>query len=374
MNNPTSLYRRFISLSVASLVSASLFSGYASAGRGDEARSKLESAHFSAIRFQILGHKGIKNDQDRLFNQITYNKIRNLHTRKFERQLQDKRYLEERKIPGLLTDLNKNVFSYLDHVDCARASGVSVAYHEIATDPKIHLARLQTLLGPFVTIPKGYLPLQEGEEEAKVVASFDLNSYPVTRDLWMEEMRKIPDHVPQHERATWANCKKCPVNYVAYENRDFTPGEIQEFLKRLNEKTEVTKCTYDLPDNHQLWYSIRGDVTGENQDPYSLNVTDENVNQYITHSGNSGGQIQSVGRKDASGEFVIKKNEFGIELGNVWKMSKTLYDPARPGLGRSISGGSWLGGVGFAKSVGRSYANTGLRNAYMGFSLLRTCH
>ena len=339
----------------------------------DEARLKLETSYMTDLKFKILGKKELTKS-DHLFNQLTDKKISDLHIRKFERQLQDKRYFEERKIPGLLTDLNKNVFSFLDHVDCARASNVSTAYHEIATDPTIHLARLHSLLGPFVTIPEGYLPVQEGEEEAKLITSFDLNSYPVTRDLWMEVMRKIPDHVPQRERATWANCKKCPVNYVAYENGNLTPAEIQDFIKALNKKTALTKCTYDLPDNHQLWYSIRGDVTGENQDPYSLNVTDENVNQYITHSGNSGRQIQSVGRKDAFGEFVIKKNEFGIELGNVWKMSKTIFDPAHPEWGRSIRGGSWYNFVDFAESVGRYFAGTGYRNDHMGFSLLRTCH
>src|SRR5688572_30371431 len=66
----------------------------------------------------------------------------------------------------------------------------------------------------FVQIPAGWLP---GE---KSVGSFEMSIAPVTRAFWQEIM---PDYIPEQLRFFWDDCLTCPVTYVAYENKGFSP-------------------------------------------------------------------------------------------------------------------------------------------------------
>ena len=200
-------------------------------------------------------------------------------------------------------------------------------------------------------------------------------------------MGEMPPHVPEDLKAAWNQCPDCPVTHVAYEEYDLDEkgehkkdkdgkdlikaAEVQEFLKKLNEKAEGTGCHYDLPTFAQLRYTQRADATGENKDKYSKGITDKNVDEYVTHYGNSNKpdpkvrQIQPVGHK--------KLNEFGIELGNVWKISKGMYHPVNSEWGRAACGGGWCFNASSASSEERIYANVGYRHSNVGFALLRTC-
>jgi formylglycine-generating enzyme required for sulfatase activity len=211
----------------------------------------------------------------------------------------------------------------------------------------------------FVTIRAARLPDQ------REVAAFQADKYPVTREFWNEIMGGMPEQVPAHLRTSWNNCPTCPVTYVNWENGDHSRAEVQTFRVNLNQIEQTTGCTYDLPTEAQLWSMIRCDETGTNQDLYSRGVTAANVNEYVTYSGNSNGRIQPVGLKTP--------NLCGIELGNVWKLSKDLYDPAHPHWGRSIRGGSWDDVVGYSESAERNGASAGYRGGSVGFSLVRRC-
>lgn len=213
----------------------------------------------------------------------------------------------------------------------------------------------------FVQIPAGRLP------DGTQIAAHEADKFPATRELWNEIWGDMPADVPADQRATWNQCPRCPVTHVNWENQNRSSAEVQEFLGRLNQREAVSGsgCTYDLPTDKQLHYDIRADVTGTNQDIYSAGVNGTNVNDYVTHWGNSNRQIQPVGQKTLNG--------FGLELGNIWKMSKDLYDSAHPEWGRSVRGGSWGNDVSLAKSGNRNYAIAGNRGDRMGFSLVRTC-
>ena len=215
---------------------------------------------------------------------------------------------------------------------------------------------IENFKSQFVSIPAGKLP------GGIQVASFEANKFPVTRDLWQEIMGGIPGHVPDDKKAAWHQCPRCPVTYVNWENADGSSAEVQDFVTKLNRRQDLSGCTYKLPNDKQLWYVMRGDPTGENQDKYSKGVTAHNVNEYVTHSGNSNGQVQPVGER--------RLNAFGVELGNVWKMSSDLYDTSRRNLGRSMRGGSWRLVVSNAESGNRNNANAGNRNSNMGFDCI----
>jgi len=212
--------------------------------------------------------------------------------------------------------------------------------------------------GQFVQIPAGRLA------DGTQIEAVEADKYPVTRELWNVIMGGMPEHVPADQRASWNRSPRVPVTHVNWENADRSRAEIQDFIDRLNQREIASGCTYALPGDKLLLYLNTGDPSGENQDPYSAGVTEQNVDQFVNYR-NSNGQIQPVGLKTP--------NRFGIELGNVWKISKDLYDAARPSWGRSVRGGSWCSDVRSAGLGVRDFALAGYRSGNMGFSLVRTC-
>ncbi len=214
----------------------------------------------------------------------------------------------------------------------------------------------------FVVVPSGSLPL--GSE---AVDSFEAARAPVTRALWNEIM---PDRAISVD-----HCANCPVTDVAWEHADGSPAEVQEFLERLNERTQLYRCIYDLPTDQQLWYMIRADVTGRSLAPFGLagdstvgalvDIRYENADDYIFHEGNSRERIQPIGSKRA--------NAFGIELGNVWKMSKDPFTTPQGSYGRVARGGSWFFDLSCAESSYRTIVYPGDRQDFVGLSLVRTC-
>lgn len=268
------------------------------------------------------------------------------------------------------TSLNcaRQVSRYFRHVANLKVVKDEVAAHAWPYWLKEHF--------PFEKIPGGYLPGNGPGGVGRRVEAFEVSRYPVTRGLWERVMGSVPISVPKAERADWSECPDYPMTYVAWEDSDsingrIIPAEIQEFIVRLNRielkysKVSNSHCTYDLPTEDQLWYSIRGDVTGTNKDPYSAGVTDDNVNDYITHYGNAYGIIRPIGRKI--------RNKFGVELGNVWKLSKDIWDSRYPECGRSVRGGGYNCMCHDAVSGRRACQGCGWRDGYTGFSLVRTC-
>ena len=264
-----------------------------------------------------------------------------------------------------VNDLNRNALSVvLSHLNLPEMQGARLVCTDTrnAMDDAIKIQDrdiLQSLTRHFVTIPAGKLP---GNIE---IATFEAAQYPVTRKQWKLIMGEMPSHVSEGQRSTWNSCPNCPVTYVNWENQDGSRAEVQDFLEKLNQREVASGCTYDLPADKQLWYTIRGDETGLNQDLYSKGFTSQNVGEYVTHRGNSNQQIQSVGQK--------KLNAFGIELGNVWKMSKELYSQGQPAWGRSVRGGGWADDVSGAGSGSRHGAAAGRRSDDVGLALVRTC-
>jgi hypothetical protein len=223
----------------------------------------------------------------------------------------------------------------------------------------------------FVKIPHVTLPKVQFFYGDHSVAPFVTSRYPITRQTWVDIMGEENLHLDL--KTNWKDCPECPITLVAWENEDESPAEIQEFLKRLNEKTAILECTYDLPTDPQLWATLRGDETGENQDPISKGVVYSNMYHYITFLGNSdtdgsGPKIQPVGHK--------RLNAFEIELGNVVKMSKSdnRWSKSSPNLGRTTRGNSWVHEEGYhTNSEHYDRALPGRRYKDVGFVLVRNC-
>lgn len=268
-----------------------------------------------------------------------------------------------------------------------------VSWKNMSDTHKQSLLFLAELDRQFVKVPAGDLPARYSKTPKIHMNAFETTRYPVTRALWNEVMGNMPAHVPQNERATWDQCPDCPMTYVAYEDNEYEKdangeyrvnefgnrikakdehgrdriiaAEIQTFLKKLNERAQDTGCTYHLPSFNQQRYSIRADVTGNNRDKYSKGVTDTNANEYVIYWDNSNHQIQSVGQK--------KLNAFGIEFGNVWKISSDLIDKMDPRRGRAVCSGDWIRVIPNGLSVLLDTTLVGYRFPHVGFDLVRHC-
>jgi formylglycine-generating enzyme required for sulfatase activity len=283
----------------------------------------------------------------------------------------------------LPSEMQDHVFSFLTKKkDLGIASQVSRKFNEVfENDRRIKGEGRKELLqswprffefdAQFVKIPRVTLPASDEYPGGLSVFPFETSRYPVTRQIWVDIMGEESLDPYLKEHWNWKECPDCPITIVAWENEDGSPAEIQEFLKRVNFKTAKLGCTYDLPTDPQLWATIRGDISGENRDPYSAGVTEANVDDYLTHEGNSntdgiGPKIQPIGRK--------KLNSFGIELGNIWKMSKDIYDSVHPNWGRSKRGGGWFDSKVNMRSDNRSGLSfPGVRYTHVGFTLVRKC-
>lgn len=268
-----------------------------------------------------------------------------------------------------VTDVGKDALTVvLSNLSLPEMRNARAVCHEFDNDMLGALQyRRSSLARGFVRIPAGYLP------DGTYVPSFEAAQTPVTQEFWKEKMGYLPEGVQP-------NCPFCPVTHINWEEDEregYAPAEVQHFLAKVNadEAKKNTGCTYDLSTNNQLHYMIRADVTGKSTAKYSLaidpisgsliEVNDAHVNEYVTHCKNSNDRIQPIGNK--------KLNAFGIELGNIWKMSKDIADPAHPEYGRSIRGGGWGYNVIYAESDVRRGAGAGDRLDGMGFSLVRRC-
>lgn len=339
----------------------SILSPHAFASPDEIRKAQAEKKFLEHYKSTLPGYRGEQNPtmEDKLADQAYQKALK---------ALKNERESLERKLTDLPNEILVQIAENLGQEDLKRLACTSwtlqgvAEYEKKRVEERAEKAFVTELDKHFVKIPEGLLPPGDDGTQVKI-AAFEADQYPVTQKLWKDIMGSLPEGVQP-------NCPHCPITHVNWENEDGSSAEVQEFLKKLNLKVAKTGCTYDLPTDSQLHYMIRGDQTGTNPDLYSAGVTDANVNDYVTHWGNSGPegqkQIQPVGQKTL--------NAFGIELGNVWKMSKDLYDPTYATWGRSVRGGTWDGGVNGARSDIRLGANAGFRNGSMGFSLVRTCH
>ena len=194
----------------------------------------------------------------------------------------------------------------------------------------------------------------ERQREVRISQGFWMGKYEVTQGEWEAVMGTNPSGFPE--------CgARCPVEQVSWD-------DVQEFIRRLNERESASGYVYRLPTEAEWEYAARAGTTGARHGE---------LDEVAWYSDNSGPTTHPVGEKQA--------NAWGLHdtLGNVWEFVADWYgeypagavtDPQGPdtGSGRVIRGGSWGGGAGYVRSAVRFSRSPGHRDGFIGFRLVRT--
>lgn len=187
------------------------------------------------------------------------------------------------------------------------------------------------------------------------LTDFYIGKYPVTQAQWKAVMGDNPSHFKEAEQN--------PVENVSWD-------DIQEFLKKLNEKTGKN---YRLPTEAEWEYAARGGQDSKEYE-YAGSNTLETVAWYTENAKN---KTHPVGQKSP--------NELGLYdmSGNVWEWCSDWYgtypsgdqtNPVGPPSGsyRVLRGGSWFNFPQDCRVADRDVGAPGDRGYYVGFRLART--
>ena len=212
-----------------------------------------------------------------------------------------------------------------------------------------------------------HLP-SERQHSVRISQGFWMGKYEVTQGEWEALMGANPSR--------FTECgSRCPVEQVSW-------GDVQEFIRRLNQRQSASGYVYRLPTEAEWEYAARAGSTGAR---YTYRQWSEfgdyftvgsNAGPIAWYGGNSYDRTHPVGQKIA--------NEWGLHdmLGNVWEWTADWNgeyrgaetDPQGPDTGshRMSRGGGWGDNerqVRCAFRVGRS---PGARSGDVGFRLVRT--
>ena len=187
--------------------------------------------------------------------------------------------------------------------------------------------------------------------QVRISRGFWLGQHEVTQSEWQGVMGTNPSE--------FSGCGQCPVERVSW-------NDAQEFIRSLNGRFGGNR--YRLPTEAEWEYAARAGTTG---DRYG------NLDAIAWYRDNSGGRTHPVGQK--------APNAWGLHdmLGNVWEWVADWYggypggavtDPRGPvsGSDRVDRGGGWGVSASYCRSSTRFSDTPGIRNAYLGFRLLRT--
>ena len=217
----------------------------------------------------------------------------------------------------------------------------------------------------FVGIPAGSFVMGSPEDEAgrysnevqhevRISRGFWMGRYEVTQGEWEAVMGENPSY--------FGVCgARCPVEMVSWD-------DVQEFIRRLNERESGSGYEYRLPTEAEWEYAARAGTTGARHGE---------LDEIAWYSGNSGDETHPVGEKRA--------NAWGLHdmLGNVGEWTADWYgdyptgsvtDPEGPDTGsyRVFRGGGWSDFARLVRSALRYAYSPGGRSRNFGFRLVRT--
>lgn len=193
--------------------------------------------------------------------------------------------------------------------------------------------------------------IDETEHQVTISKSFYLGKYEVTQGQWIAVMGSNP--------SKFSGCgDNCPVEYVNWQ-------DIQEFIKKLNEKGEGT---YRLPTEAEWEFACRAGTIGA--------YNGSNLSDLGWYGENSDDRTHPVGQKKANAWGVYDMH------GNVYERVQDWYgnypngsvvDPKGQSTGTNlvVRGGSWGGDAINVRAATRSSGSPTFRLSDVGFRLVK---
>ncbi len=204
------------------------------------------------------------------------------------------------------------------------------------------------------------------QHRVRITRSFYLGVYPVTQSQWESVMGNNPSWLSEggimSDRVSGLSTGDFPVEMISWK-------DAQEFIGRLNERSEETARVYRLPTEAEWEYACRAGTTTR----YYFGDDTGDLGEYASYSDR---RIHPIGQKrpNAWGLYEMHGNVF--EWCSDWfsedyYANSPLEDPTGPesGSDRVIRGGCWHSAAGYCRSASRNWGSPGSRFDSLGFRL-----
>jgi formylglycine-generating enzyme required for sulfatase activity len=248
--------------------------------------------------------------------------------------------------------------------------------------------RTEDVVMTFVRLPKGtfYMgwgtDLQKGKSQkgvkTEIKEDFEIAMHDVTQGQWQAVMGHNPSYFSRFGGG------RNEVNNISDEELKLFPvesvswGEVQEFIKKLNDREKARGWLYRLPTEAEWEYACRGGATSEEECSYHFyfaQPTNDLSSEQANFNGNQPfgkppkGKYLYLGRTTRVGAYPSNKLGLCDMHGNVWQWCTDPFAPLD--LGRMSRGGCWSSidgsycraAIGFSVAPAHRYSILGFRLA-----------
>jgi formylglycine-generating enzyme required for sulfatase activity len=240
------------------------------------------------------------------------------------------------------------------------------------------LERDHSILMTFVRLPKGtfYMGWDGKKKGVKttIKEDFEIAVHDVTQSQWQAVMGNNPSWFSRKGSGrenvvdiSDEELKLFPVESVSW-------NDVQEFIKKLNEKERGRGYVYRLPTEAEWEYACRGGATSEEECSYHFYLarpTNDLSSEQANFNGNypfgKAPKGKDLERPTRVGAYPSNKRGLCDMHGNVWQWCDDLIE----GSSRVFRGGCWLHSGSRCRAADRDGSSPSDRNEELGFRLAR---
>jgi formylglycine-generating enzyme required for sulfatase activity len=237
--------------------------------------------------------------------------------------------------------------------------------------------RDDSVLMTFVRLPKGTFYMgwdgQQKGVKTEIKEDFEIAVHDVTQGQWEAIMGSNPSNFSRKGNGRNSILDISDEELKLFPVEDVSWDDVQEFLKKLNEKERGRGYWYRLPSQVEWEYACRGGATSEEECSYHF-YFDKPTNDISSEQANFGGTAPFG--KAPKGPYLARPTRVGAYPsnrlglcdmhGNVWQWTDTVE-----GSGRVVRGGTWLGSGTLCQAATRVSNSPTVRDQIHGFRLAR---